>query len=66
MAWQRGCTAWRHRGMAAPATTNAVLPPRAVAVGMKTPAASAMVGAQKSTMNKKHGDGDDDRNDNSN
>jgi len=30
----------------APAATNAVLPPRAAAVAMKTPVASAMVGAQ--------------------
>ena len=29
-----------------PATTNAVLPPRATAVAMKTPAATAMAGAQ--------------------
>ncbi len=32
--------------MAAPAATNAVLPPRAAAVAMKTPAATAMTGAQ--------------------
>jgi hypothetical protein len=45
-AWQCGCTARRHRGMAAPATTNALLPPRAAAVAMKTPAATVIVGAQ--------------------
>jgi hypothetical protein len=45
-AWQHGCTARRHRGIPAPAATNAVLPPRAVAVTMKTPAVTAIVGAQ--------------------
>ncbi len=48
-AWQRGnstAAAWRHRGMATAAVTTAVLPPRAAAVAMKTPAATAMVGAQ--------------------
>ncbi len=45
-AWQRGCTARRHWGMAAPAATNAVLPPRAAAVAMKTSAATAIAGAQ--------------------
>jgi hypothetical protein len=49
-AWQRSCTARRHWGMAAPVATNAVLPPRAAAVAMKTPA-TAMAGAQKSTIN---------------
>ncbi len=43
LAWQRACTATR---MAAPAATNAVLPLRAATVAMKTPAATAMVGAQ--------------------
>jgi hypothetical protein len=45
-AWQRGCTAQRQRGMVAPATTNTVLPPHATVVAMKTPAATAMAGAQ--------------------
>ena len=49
LGWQRGCTARRHRGMAAPAATNAVLPPRAATVAMKTPGGTAMAGAQ--TMN---------------
>ena len=35
-----------HWGIAAPATTTAMLPPRAAAVAMKTPAATAMAGAQ--------------------
>jgi hypothetical protein len=35
-----------HWDMAALAATNAVLPPRAAAVVMKTPAATAMAGAQ--------------------
>jgi hypothetical protein len=37
--------------MATPAATNAMLPPRATAVAMKTPAATALAGAQKSTIN---------------
>jgi len=45
-AWLHGCASLRHRDMAAPAATNAVLPPRAAVVAMKTPAATAMVGAQ--------------------
>jgi hypothetical protein len=32
--------------MVAPAATNAVLPPRAAAVAMKTPAVTAIAGAQ--------------------
>jgi hypothetical protein len=35
-----------HRGMAVAAITTVVLPPRAAAVAMKTPAATAMAGAQ--------------------
>jgi hypothetical protein len=49
--WQRGCTARCHWGMAASAATNAVLPPRAAAMAMKTLAATAMAGVQKSTIN---------------
>jgi hypothetical protein len=39
-----------------------VLPPRAAAVAMKTPAATVMAGAQKSTINQKHGNGNNDSN----
>ncbi len=59
LAWQHGCTARHHQGMAAPATTNTVLPPRAATVVMKTPVATAMAGAQKSTINLKHRNGND-------
>ena len=53
-AWQRGggvwlggaAAAWPHWGMTVPAATNAVLPLRAAAVAMKTPAVTAMTGAQ--------------------
>ena len=53
-AWQRnggvrlGSTAAvrRHQGMAAPAATNAVLPPHVAAVAIKTPTATAMARAQ--------------------
>jgi len=45
-AWQRGCALLRHSDMAAPAATNAVLPPCAAAAAMKTPAATVMAGAQ--------------------
>ena len=51
LAWQHGCTAQSHQDMAAPAATKAVLPSRAATVAMKTPVATAMVGAQKSTIN---------------
>ena len=66
LAWQCGCTARRHWGMAVPAATNAMLPPRAATVVMKTPVATAVAGAQKSTINYKHGNGDDDSDDNNN
>ena len=49
LAWQcgrRAAAARRHWGMATQATTNAVLQPRTAVVAMKTPAATAMVGAQ--------------------
>jgi len=57
-AWQRGggvklgsgaahcCVIAASLGHGALAATNAVLPPRAAAVVMKTPAATAMAGAQ--------------------
>jgi hypothetical protein len=45
-AWQRGCTARRHRGMAAPAATNAMLPSCAAAVAIKTPEATVIAVAQ--------------------
>ena len=50
--------------MAASATTNAMLPPRAAAVAMKTPAAEVMGGHKQSTINYKHGNGNNDSNDN--
>ena len=48
-AWQHGgsaAVAQRHRGMAVAAITTAVLPPRVTAVAIKTPVATAVVGAQ--------------------
>ena len=49
-AWQCNGSVkpWHYRGMAAPAVTNAVLPPCATVVAMKTPAAKTMVGAHGS------------------
>ncbi len=46
LAWQGSCTARCDQGMVAPAANSAVLPLHAATVAMKTPAGTAIAGAQ--------------------